>query len=47
MDLSPEQITEISEALEKLEALDPSEVPGPAAELVALLNSILEETDEG
>ena len=46
MDLSPEQITEITEALEKLETLDPSEVPEPAAELVALLNSILEETDE-
>lgn len=46
MDLTPEQITEISQALEKLETLDPAEVPEPAAELVTLLNSILEETDD-
>lgn len=45
MDLSPEQIEEISQALEKLETLDPAELPEPAAELVTLLNSILEETD--
>lgn len=45
MDLSPEQIEEISKALEKLETLDPAELPEPAAELVMLLNSILEETD--
>lgn len=46
MDLSPEQITEINQALEKLETLDPAEIPEPAAELVTLLNNILEETDE-
>ncbi|HEX6301938.1 MAG TPA: hypothetical protein VF148_15880 [Acidimicrobiia bacterium] len=45
MDLSPEQIEEISQALEKLETLDPADLPAPAAELVTLLNSILEETD--
>jgi hypothetical protein len=45
MDLSPEQIEEISQALEKLETLDPADLPEPAAELVTLLNSILEETD--
>lgn len=46
MDLTPEQMTEISEALEKLKTLDPADVPEPAAELVTLLNNILEETDE-
>ena len=46
MDLSPEQITQINQALEKLETLDPADIPQPAAELVTLLNDILEETDE-
>jgi hypothetical protein len=46
MDLSAEQITEINQAIEKLETLDPADIPEPAAELVTLLNSILEETDE-
>lgn len=46
MDLSPDQISEINLALEKLETLDPAELPEPAAELVALLTRLLEETDE-
>ena len=46
MDLSPEQIEEIEQALEKLEMLDPAELPEPAAELVSLLNKLLEETEE-
>lgn len=46
MDLSPEQIEEIELALSKLEELDPAELPEPAAELVELLNQLLEETDE-
>jgi len=46
MDLTPEQVTEINQALEKLETLDPADIPGPAADLVELLNSILEETEE-
>lgn len=46
MDLSPEQIEEIERALEKLETLDPAELPEPAAELAALLTGLLEETDE-
>ena len=45
MDLSPQQIVEIERALERMETLDPAELPEPAAELVALLNEILEETD--
>lgn len=46
MDLSPEQIEEINQALHKLEALDPAELPEPAAELVDLLSRLLEETDQ-
>lgn len=46
MDLSPHQIEEIEKALEKLETLDPAELPEPAAELVALLSEILDETDQ-
>lgn len=46
MDLSPEQIEEIEQALHRLETLDPAEIPEPAAELVNLLNQLLEETDE-
>jgi hypothetical protein len=46
MDLTPEQVTEINQALEKLETLDPADIPEPAAALVELLNTILEETEE-
>lgn len=46
MDLSPEQIQEINEALHKLEVLDPAELPEPAADLVDLLSRLLEETDQ-
>lgn len=46
MDLTPNQIEEIEAKLAQLEELDPSELPGPAAELVALLSQILEETDQ-
>jgi hypothetical protein len=46
MDLSPEEIDQISEALGKLESLDAAELPEPAAELVALLSRLLEETEE-
>jgi hypothetical protein len=46
MDLSPERIAEIERALEKLETLDPADLPEPAAELAALLSEILEETEE-
>lgn len=45
MDLTPQQIDEIERALHKLENLDPTELPEPASELVALLNEILEETE--
>lgn len=46
MDLSPEKIDEIEQALEKLETVDPAELPEPASELVTLLNRLLEETEE-
>jgi hypothetical protein len=46
MDLSPEQIEEIEQAIGKLEELDPAELPEPAAELVELLNQLLEEAGE-
>lgn len=46
MDLSPEQIEEIEQALHKLETVDPAELPEPAAELVSLLSQLLDETDE-
>lgn len=46
MDLSPEQIDEINLALEKLETIDPADLPEPAAELVTLLSRLLEDTDQ-
>jgi hypothetical protein len=45
MDLSPEQIERLEAALARLEELDPSELPEPAAELADLLSSILDESD--
>ena len=46
MDLSPSQIEQIEQKLSLLETLDPADLPEPAAELVALLNKILEEEDD-
>jgi len=46
MDLSPEEVEEIEQALEKLETVDPAELPEPASELVSLLNRLLEETEQ-
>jgi hypothetical protein len=46
MDLTADQIEEIEAKLRQLETLDPAELPEPAAELVALLGRILEESDE-
>lgn len=47
MELTPEQVEEIERALDKLEILDPADLPDPAAELVALLSEILDETESG
>lgn len=46
MELTPEQIEEIESRLDQLETLDPAELPEPAAELVALLSRLLEESEE-
>ena len=45
MDLTPEQIDRLEAALARLEELDPSQLPEPAAELADLLSSILEESE--
>jgi hypothetical protein len=45
MELTQEQIDRLEAALASLEALDPSEVPEPAAELADLLGAILEESE--
>lgn len=45
MDLTQEQIDKLEAALARLEELDPAELPEPAAELAALLSSILEESE--
>lgn len=46
MDLTPEQVDEIESMLDELETIDPADLPEPAAELVALLSRILEESEE-
>lgn len=46
MDLTPEEVDEIESMLDQLETVDPADLPEPAAELVALLSRILEESDE-
>ncbi len=46
MDLTPDQITQIEEALTKLQELDAAELPEPAAELAVLLGEILEATEQ-
>lgn len=45
MDLSESQIEEIEAALEKLDQLDPAQLPAPAAELARLLADILEDLE--
>jgi hypothetical protein len=46
MDLTPEQVDEIETMLDKLETMDPADLPEPAADLAALLSRILEESEE-
>lgn len=45
MDLNEEQIAELEAALEKLQEIDPAQLPEPAAELASLLNQILEDLE--
>lgn len=46
MEIDQSQIEELEAALEKLEQLDPADLPGPAAELADLLGRLLEDLDE-
>ena len=45
MDLTESQIEELEAALARLESLDPADLPEPAAELAAVLSSILDQAD--
>ena len=45
MNLSEAQISQIEELLARLDAIDPAELPEPAAELASLLSSLLEDTE--
>lgn len=47
MDLTDNQISEIESKLGELEGLDPADLPEPAAELVAMLTRILDESEPG
>ena len=46
MELDEARIEEIEAALEKLEQMDPAELPEPAAELAELLGRLLEDLEE-
>lgn len=45
MEIDDAQLQEIEAALEKLEKMDPAELPEPAAELADLLGRLLEQLD--
>lgn len=46
MEFDDAQIEEIEAALEKLEQMDPADLPEPAAELADLLGRLLEQLEE-
>lgn len=46
MDLTPDQVNAIEQALEELEELDAAELPEPAARLAQLLEEILDAVPE-
>lgn len=46
MEIDEAQIEEIEAALEKLEKIDPADLPEPAAELADLLGRLLEQLEE-
>lgn len=46
MEIDEARIQEIEAALEKLEQMDPADLPEPAAELADLLGRLLEELEE-
>lgn len=45
MDLNESQIAELEAALQRLEDLDPAELPEPASELAELLGRILDDME--
>lgn len=45
MDLNDAQIAELEAALQRLEDIDPAELPEPAAELAELLGKILDDLE--
>ena len=45
MEIDDAQLQEIEAALEKLEKMDPADLPEPAAELADLLGRLLEQLD--
>ena len=46
MEIDESQMQAIEAALEKLEEMDPSELPEPAAELAEILGRLLEELEQ-
>lgn len=46
MEIEQSKIEELEAALERLEQLDPAELPEPAAELAELLGRLLEELEQ-
>lgn len=46
MEIDESQIQAIESALAKLEEMDPSELPEPAAELAEILGSLLEQLEQ-
>lgn len=46
MEIDQAQIEEIESALQKLEQLDPADLPEPAAELAELLGRLLDQLDQ-
>jgi len=46
MEVTPEERQRLEQALARLEALDPAELPEPAAQLAELLERMLESSEE-
>lgn len=45
MELSPDQVEELEQALGRMSELDPAELPRPATELADLLSRMLEQLE--
>lgn len=46
MEVTPEERQSLEQALAELEALDPADLPDPAARLAGLLERLLDPTEE-